>query len=307
MTFAPIHPAYPCEREIDRYAKEIMDAALSLPLRVEVLNDSGLYRNFGPFYMEGLRRIVRFTLGELPSYYGVWQPVLNGPAPLAVHLPGYSADLSAHESVGIEGFNFLALSPMGYWTPQGFDESLKKDGQWPVLPDTVRTDGRGGYFHWLMQCVAAVRWAQTQPQVLPERIAFYGTSQGGGGALLMGSIFCGQGTRCVAADEPFLTNFPLADFRGAYFEATRAFGDETDMQKVFHSLGYIDTLSHAHRMQFPVLLTSGGADMVCPPETVFSLFERLPNIRSLTHRPEAVHCYGYDFMPMALAWMRLYV
>ena len=306
MVNTPVHPAYPGEVEIDTYAEKIMDAAFSLPFQAEIAQDPGLYNAFGPHYLGGLRRVVRFTLGGFAPYYGLWQPVLNGPAPLAVHLPGYGAELSGHEATGMEGFNLLTLSPLGYWTPEGFNHSLKKDGNWPVLPDTVRTDGREGYFHWLMQSAAAVRWAQTQRQVLPGRIAFYGTSQGGGGALLMGSLFAGRGTRCVAADEPFLTNFPLADFRGAYAEAARAFEEVKDRQKVFHALGYIDTVSHAHRMQYPVLLTSGGADTTCPPETVHSLFERLPATRSLTHLKNAGHGYQYEFMPLALAWMRLY-
>ena len=72
---------------------------------------------------------------------------------------------------------------------------------------------------WLSDAAIAVEWARGQETVEPSRFGFFGTSQGGGTALLLGSIFSGVGTKAVAADEPYLTNYPLAhglEVRGAY-------------------------------------------------------------------------------------------
>lgn len=252
-------------------------------------------------------RLMKFTPAGRRPFYGIWQPALRGPAPLVVHLPGYGAELSVHPDVNAEGYNVLQLSPLGYWTPDGFDDSLRRaSGDWPVLPDTMISDGAGGYRDWLSDAAGAVMWAWTQPQVLPGRVSFYGTSQGGGTALLLGSVFSGAGTRCVAADEPFLTNYPLADFRGAYGILRGAFDDLVDKAKAWHGLGLCDTLAHAERMSYPVLLTEGTADDVCPPDTVESLYVKLPSTKAIYSLDGRGHGYNYEFIRLACAWFRLY-
>jgi Acetyl esterase (deacetylase) len=297
---------YPSETERDLWISQIYNSARTNACSVEILPDSGIRNNFGTFHMSG-NRLVKFSpSGERP-FYGVWQPALCGPAPLVVHLPGYGAELSVHPDVNAEGYNVLNLSPLGYWTPNGFEDSLRMaDGNWPVLPDTMTADGAGGYRNWLSNAAAAVFWAWSQPQVLPGRVSFYGTSQGGGTALLMGSVFAGAGTRCVAADEPFLTNYPMADFKGAYNILREQFGTIADSAKAWHGLGFCDTCNHADRMRYPVLLIEGTADDVCPPDTVESLYMKLPLTKAIYSLDGRGHGYNYEFIRLACAWFRLY-
>lgn len=87
-----------------------------------------------------------------------------------------------------------------------------EDGNWPVLHNTAM-GLPGGYEDWLLDCLLAVRWACEQPDVLGDRLSFFGTSQGGGGSLLMASLL-GARVRCVCADLPFLTAFPIAKLQG---------------------------------------------------------------------------------------------
>lgn len=276
--------------------------------------------SFGQFHNPGC--LMKFER-DGHVFYGIWHGkyATNGatasPAPLLVQLPGYGAELSSHWDVASRGYNLLQLSPLGYWTPEGFNESLKPSPEntplpgsdWPVLPDTLRTEAKGGYREWLLDVVTAVRWAWEQSLVLPNRVSFYGTSQGGGTSLLLGSIFAGRGTACVCADEPFLTNYPLAAFRGAYGIAKGGY-EETVAAKgeaaAWHAFGMIDTLCHAHRMNYPVLLTAGGCDPICPADTVESLYAKLPKTRSLTYLHNHWHGYNLDFIKLACAWFELY-
>ena len=132
----------------------------------------------------------------------------GGPAPLLIHLPGYGAEMSAHPELVAAGYNVLHINPLGYATPNGPDETKVVNGAWPVLPETVTTCGKKGYCDFLTQAVAAARWACAQPCVQANRLATLGTSQGGGTALLLGSLLAGRGVKAVAADVPFLTDFP---------------------------------------------------------------------------------------------------
>lgn len=297
---------YPDGKEIEKWIEDIWRLADQIPLAAEILPDSGWRNNYGTFHMTG-NHIVKFEPEGMNPFYGVWQPALRGPSPLVVHLPGYGAELSCHPDVAFQGYNVLNLSPLGYWTPEGYDLSMQRDGNWPVLPDTIRTHAQGGYKVWLLNCIMAVKWAWMQNTTLPGRVSFYGTSQGGGGSLLLGSIFKGKGIRCVAADEPFLTDYPKAAWRGgAYSIAQNAFYEAKDKADVWHSLGFVDTVAHASRMTYPVLLTEGGSDDVCPPETVDSLYEKLPFTKSKVLLAGRGHGYNYEFIQFVCAWFRLY-
>ncbi len=200
----------------------------------------------------------------------------------------------------------MHISPLGYATPDGPDENKKKEGIWPVLPDTITSNAEEGYKQWLLDCILAVKWAMERPEVIRDRVSFFGTSQGGGGALLLGSIFKDKGVRCVAADVPFLTNFPMATGRGAYGMARNVLDKLDNKEAGWRALGFIDTLSHARRLTVPVLLTGGGRDLVCPADTVESLFSRLPGTKSYTYLADTEHRYTYEFLPLVKAWFRLY-
>lgn len=302
---------YPAPIEIDAWVEGIRESARHATFKAEVQGPF-LPANFGQFHAPGI--LVKFER-DGHAFYGVLQAkyptngATTSPAPLLVQLPGYGSELSCHYDVASQGYNLLQLSPLGHWTPNGFDESKKRDGDWPVLPDTIRTRAHGGYREWLLDAYLAVEWAWSQPNVLDGRVSFYGTSQGGGTALLLGSLFAGRGTACVCADEPFLTDFPLAAFRGAYGVSLPGYNEvvaEADPETAWRALGFIDTLSHAHRMSYPVLLTAGGCDDICPPETVEALYATLPHTRSLTYLHRHPHGYNVDFIKLACAWFSLY-
>jgi cephalosporin-C deacetylase-like acetyl esterase len=145
----------------------------------------------------------------------------------------------------------------------------------------------------------------SQPTVIPDRVSFFGTSQGGGASLLLGSIYRDHGVRCVAADEPFLTNYPLSTFRGAYDHA-RLGVDMGDKSQAWHNLGFIDTLNHASRMNYPVLLTLGTKDASCPPECIQALYDELDTDKMLLSMKNRGHGYQYEFIRHALTWFELY-
>jgi cephalosporin-C deacetylase-like acetyl esterase len=223
-----------------------------------------------------------------------------------VNVPGYGSEVGIHPDLVMQGYHVLHISPMGYTTPSGPDESLKQANLWPVLPDTVASGAERGYKEWLINCLQAIAWAQRQESVEENRISFFGTSQGGGASLLLGSLFQNRGVRCVAADLPFLTNFPLANGRGAYKAAQSGFTRLADPAEGWRALGFIDTLSHARRLTIPVLLTAGELDTVTPAETIRSLYEKLPHTRSITFLKDTSHRYTREFMFLASAWFRMY-
>ncbi|MCQ2424962.1 MAG: acetylxylan esterase [Lachnospiraceae bacterium] len=301
---------YPSEKELEAWIGAIWEKADASPCTAVSLNDSGIRIRFGSFHMNR-STLIRFEMPGFRSFYGMWTPALKGPAPLVVHTPGYGAELSFHPDVVGAGYNVLELSPLGYWTPDGDRSELNWFGNaepflWPVLPNTaIDAYDPEGYFGWIVNVVGAVRWAMKNPTVIPDRVSFFGTSQGGGASLLLGSVFRDHGTRCVCADEPFLTNYPASLWRGAYFAAKEGFVKVPENEG-WHNLGFADTLSHAYRMTYPVLLTLGTGDDTCPPDTIRPLFDKLDTDKMLLSLKDRWHGYQYEFIRHALTWFELY-
>ena len=71
-------------------------------------------------------------------------------------------------------------------------------------------------------------------------------------------------------------------------------------------LGFVDTLSHAHRLAMPVMLSAGGADDTCPPATVEALFARLPGTKQYTYLEHQEHTHSRSSMVLFGAWLHLY-
>lgn len=297
---------YPEPKEIDAWIDKVWATGHGKAGKGDLLPNNGWANDFGDY--QARTQLVRFEYEGLPVFFGVWQAAISGPAPLVVHLPGYGGELSVHPPMAACGFNVLNLSPLGYWTPNGFDES-KRDREtlsWPVLMDTLRSNREHGYMDWLQCVICAVEWAWNQKSVLPDRVSFYGCSQGGGTSILAGSLFRDHGIRCIAADEPFLTDYPLADLRGAYSILTFAVQAEKSREGAYRKLAVVDTLAHTHRIHCPIVITTGTADTVCPPETVYKLDSRMDGTHAMITFEGRPHGYAFEFARLAETWMKLY-
>ncbi len=305
--------SYPTAAEVDAYCESVLQRAEAADLTARLLDDAPYDFRMAVRHTGG--RYVAWTSEALGTFYGFFQPTPTGRGPLLVHVPGYGAEMSAHPELVAAGYNVLHVSPLGYATPTGPDESKRPTGTWPVLPDTVLSLGERGYADWLAQAAAATLWGLGLDGVDADRFGFLGTSQGGGCSLLLASIFQSRGVCAVCADVPFLTDFPLIRKLaqpGAYAIAFGALEQierdrAGDVPAAWKALGTIDTTSHAHRLTMPVLLTAGSVDGACPAPAIRSLFDRLPGTRSYTELAGQGHAYTTPFLHLARAWFRLYL
>ena len=308
-------PQYPTAAEVDAWCEALNRHAEAVEFEAAEAGQPDWGPAPVPWHAAGHCRYVAFTCAACDPFYGYWQTVPSGgPAPTLVHLPGYGGEMSAHPDLVAAGYNVLHVNPLGYCTPAGLQVARQVNGNWPVLPETALSGGERGYADWLTQALVAVRWLRTQPEVQPERLGCFGTSQGGGGALLLASLLRDRGVRAVAADLPFLTDFRWMVEQtelGAYslvFPLPEALAAQPErLAAYWRGLGLIDTLSHAHRLTLPVLLHAETTDTVCPPATIRALFEALPGTRSYTETAGLEHAHNPQFVQLALAWFRSYV
>ena len=295
---------YPNREEIDQWAQNLYQKSLSISVEAVFRDDMPVTPSFGNNPNTLNNRFIAFKSTD-HAFYGYWQPALKSPAPLLINLPGYGGYISNHPQINDDGYHILHLSPLGYVTPTGIDSSrLMPDGNWPVL-DLSAHGMKGGYEDWLLDCLLAIRWAKTMPEVISNRISLFGTSQGGGTSLLLASILQNQ-IRCVCADLPFLTAFPLSDLQGDAYGILQQAYHEVNHKEFWHNIGFIDTVSHVHRFHIPVMLSAGGKDNVCPAESVKYLFDRLETTKQFTHLSEGIHTHSRESMYLFRSWLALF-
>lgn len=294
---------YPSAQEVDAWAGQLVHSALSRDFSGEITDYCPISTSFGNGPNTLMNRYIRFVRDKKHTFYGYWQPAFRQSAPLLINLPGYGGRINVHPQISDDGYNILHISPLGYVLPDGERSELKQNGSWPVLQHTALGQPNG-YESWLTDCMLAVRWAMEHLSVLDRRVSLYGTSQGGGTALLLASLM--QDVRCVCADLPFLTAFPHTGLRGdAYGLLQDAFRQESPAV-FWRRLGYVDTLSHAHRLHMPVMLSCAGQDSVCPPDTIMLLFDRLHGTRQLTFLKDGIHTHSRESMYLFRCWFSLY-
>lgn len=297
--------AYPSASAVDAWCDALLRRSLAMQVQGTFVQDNPIRHAFGNGPNTLMNRYVRFDTETGHTFWGYWQPAMKQPAPLLINLPGYGGYISFHPQINDDNYNILHISPLGYVSPDGPDLSrAMEDGNWPVLHHTAM-GLPGGYEDWLLDCLLAISWAKTQPGVLADRLSFFGTSQGGGGSLLLASILQGA-VRCVCADLPFLTAFPLSGLSGeAYGILQDAYG-AVEASVFWNRLGFIDTVSHSHRLTMPVMLSAGGKDQVCPPATIEFLFSRLPGSKQFTFLEDAVHTHSRQSMILCRSWLALH-
>ncbi len=128
-----------------------------------------------------------------------------------------------------------------------------------------------------------------------------GTSQGGGIVLAVGAL--DSRVKAVAAHVPFLCDMRRAALVPGALVKTLLERHGVLNARTLRTLDYFDPANLAEGLRAPVLLSAGGQDTICPPETIRSVFDRLPGIKSIVVYPALPHTSSGDFYKMGWEWM----
>lgn len=242
---------------------------------------------------------VRFTY-DSGTFYGRYKD--NNANNLLVSLPGYNSDWNDMSGYLCDEYDILQLSPLGYNTPDGFDERKRKRGAWPVLYDTVsEIDETVGYNQWFLEVCLAIKALKKEGQ----KLMFLGTSQGGGAALVMSSIF-NECTAACASEMPFLIGFSSFNYPRVRNFVANQIGNPEKMIYDFYAkerLFVIDPIIHSSRITCPVLLIAGELDRECPSEDIFKLYEMLGCKKEYIELKNQGHGYTKEFIELAKQWL----
>lgn len=228
-------------------------------------------------------------------------PKRPGPHPAILSVPGYNVNMQPF--MQRKNVATLSLNPRGHGNskidldPQG--QELMFIGFVPGKPE--------GYFYTgaYMDCVRAVDFLVSRPEIDRTRIGVEGGSQGGGlsyatAALDERIVFCapdipwmGDWVGYLETDVWGRENYPklMARFPGLSYEGINRF------------LSYFDSMNLAEWIKCPVLMSAGLQDKVCPPRTVFATYNQLRTQKEYYVYPWARHNTYPQHRQRKDAWM----
>ena len=231
------------------------------------------------------------------------------PLPALITFPGYAGNCQEPALAGEAGYALLILYPRGQG-PSARHFRLP-NGLTPLtfgLEDPAQYYYRAAY----MDCVRGVDFLCSRPEVNPNRIGAFGTSQGGGLTIALAAL--DDRIRAAAAHVPFLCNYPKAleimqtTPTYPYQELADYFSANPEMKaRGLETLQWFDPVNLSAWVRCPTLITIGDKDDVCPPATIEPVFQNLGCHRALLRYPTLGHELSYDFRRHCRLWMDLYL
>ncbi len=164
---------------------------------------------------------------------------------------------------------------------------------------------RGAY----MDCIRAVDYICTRPEVDKTRIAVEGGSQGG--ALSFATAALDERIKLCLPDVPFLSDFRnyfnLAEWPADEFKAYQAQTNRS-WEDIYRVLDYFDIKNFTPKITCPVIMGVGVLDDVCPPQINFAAYNNLAtdaSQKSYFLYPTAAHSLPWkEHPPLKMKWMR---
>jgi len=230
-------------------------------------------------------------------------PARPGRYPAVMQVPGYSSTIvPSYVNYGDDIIGF-GLNIRGHGN--------SKDDVNPGFPGYILTNledkekyiYRGAY----MDCVRAIDFLCSRPEVDASRIAVEGASQGG--ALTFAAAALNNDRIAVCAPQvPFLSDFrdyfQVATWPGNEFVALVEHEKRLTWDQVYNTLSYFDIKNLAHLIRAPMIMGVGLMDEVCPPHINFAAYNLVEAEKKYIVYPQAGHGLPDDFHRAKMDWIR---
>ncbi len=209
----------------------------------------------------------------------------------------------------LAGYAVLAVDTRGQ-TGDSTDPGPYSAGHWRGYMTAGILDPEEYYYRGaFVDCVRAIDFACSRPELDAERIALTGISQGG--ALTLAVAGLDRRPKAAMPRVPYLCHYRRAleiSKEQPYWEIAQYlnFHPENE-ERAFRTLSYCDNLNLSPRIACPTLMTVGLQDLICPPSTVFAAFNHIPAEKEMLVYPYMDHADSDAQWEPMLRWLKKYV
>jgi cephalosporin-C deacetylase-like acetyl esterase len=240
------------------------------------------------------------SLGEIRVRGWYERPKSNAETqfPALLRVPGYSSRM--RPSGDSDPWAIFSFNIRAHGRSQD-DVSGKPEDYWiRGLDDEREYFYRGAY----ADCVRAVDFLVSRPEIDASRIAVTGGSQGGGLSLATAAL--DPRIALCAPDIAFLCDW-VKYFKASHWpemdDWVKAKPSRT-WKTTLETLSYFDTLNLADRIRCPVLFGIGLQDPVCPAATIFAVYQRISSPKEYRVYRDAGHWVDKRHERTRRKWMR---
>ncbi len=156
-----------------------------------------------------------------------------------------------------------------------------------------RLESKETYFYRgaIADCIRALDFIATRPEIDPRKIVVEGASQGG--ALSLFTAALDDRVSLCAPDVPFLSDMEnlltLTNWVAAEVQRYQKKQPSLSSWRVQYNLSYFDTKNFAPLIKVPTLMSIGLQDQTCPAQTGFATYNRINAPKRLYVYPLAGH------------------
>ena len=141
-----------------------------------------------------------------------------------------------------------------------------------------------------MDCVKALDFLETIPKIDPERLFVRGTSQGGALGMAVSGLDARPKLALVNVPSNSNIEYRIEHRHGSFTSVNdylRAYPD--NLERVYETLSYFDTMNLADRIQAKVFASVGLADPVCPALCYYATYNRIRSEKQICIYPFNEH------------------
>ncbi|WP_052352834.1 acetylxylan esterase [Neobacillus dielmonensis] len=231
--------------------------------------------------------------GTLIKGYYMVPKERNQELPCIITFHGYGGNKSSVSNYLkwlIQGIAVFAVDCRGHG--ESGDDSLYSSGSAGTWATQGLLDKNEYYYRKVyMDSKRAIDFVFTRPEIDHHRVCLLGASMGGGIALAVAAL--DQRPKLVVADVPNMCNLELAiqqKFEGSLVKIEEYLSRFPEKSaQVFQTLSYFDNLNLASKITSKVRLTAALKDLICPPQTIYGVYNHIHSDKSIIAYPFSGH------------------
>ena len=299
-------PAVTRKTDFDTFWEQTLLEAARAPL--EATLEAVHYPVDGPLFQRVFYSGWRDA--RICSWYIV--PPGDGPFPSLVVYHGYGGHKGAIYSLlpwVTAGYAVLAVDTRGQsgdsTDPGPYSTGHRRGYMTRGILDANEYYYRGAY----VDCVRALDFVCSRPELDENRIALTGSSQGGGLTLAVAAL--DGRPKAAMARVPYLCHYRRAlqvSDKQPYWEIAEYLNMHPEFEtQAFDTLSYCDNLNLAPMITCPTLVTVGLQDLICPPSTIFGTYNQMSCEKEILVYPYMGHSDSEAQWESMFRWLKAHV